>query len=460
MIKNKINISHSQSLLSQGRIGNKQTRKYIIRFIFFFLLFVIYISSYNVTSYDSRWTVFTAYSIIIEGNTDLNEFNDVLKKNNFYEVDTVNGKYYSYFPIGPVLVAVPFVYTINKTMPVLFDWFPFLKNIVIERTREPIDNFDILNLYRGVEFIIACFLTTITGFFFFLFSGIYLDEFKSFLLTLLFSLGTTVFSVASRGLWQHTPSILFLAISLYLIVKSDSKPKYIIYAALPLFLSFWMRPTNIIPVIIFSVYILFYKRKYFLKYMSAGIFICIPFFIFDYSVYNQLFQPYFTGRIQFGIYSVEAFLANLISPARGIFFFSPFLIFMIYGIIKALKKQNPGLDIFILAIIIFHIMIISGFPQWWGGHSFGPRLMTDIIPFMMYFLVPYFADNFNFKKNNRLISLNLINSIFLFLCLISIYIHFVGANRRETWVDWNKYPDNIDINPSRVWDLKDIQFFR
>lgn len=428
-------------------------RKYFIRFVFFVLLFIIYISSYNVTSYDSRWTVFTAYSIITEGNTDLNEFSDALKENNFYEIDTVNGKYYSYFPIGPTLVAVPFVYAINAFTPKLFDRFPFLKNLVQERSRKPINNYDTITLYRGVEFVIACFLITIASLFFFLIAGNYLNELKSFLITILFSLGTTALSVASRGMWQHTPSIFFLTISLFLIIKSEKNPKYIIYSAIPLFLSFWMRPTNIIPVIIFSIYVFYFKRNYFLKFLEAGILICIPFIIFNFIVYKQLLQPYFIGRINFGFYSFEAFLANLISPARGIFFFSPFLIFIFYGIIIRLKKNYLSIDIFIIGIILLHTILISGFPQWWGGHSFGPRLMTDIIPLMMFFIIPYF-------ENPTKKILNPKNIIFILLCALSIYIHFIGANRREAWIDWNKYPVNIDEKPSRVWDFKDIQFLR
>ena len=27
-----------------------------------------------------------------------------------------------------------------------------------------------------------------------------------------------------------------------------------------------------------------------------------------------------------------------------------------------------------------YIMMISRWPNWWGGHSFGPRLLTDALP--------------------------------------------------------------------------------
>lgn len=50
-------------------------------------VFIIYITSPVITSYDSRWSIPTSLSILREGNTSLNEFEEIIKKNNYYAIE-------------------------------------------------------------------------------------------------------------------------------------------------------------------------------------------------------------------------------------------------------------------------------------------------------------------------------------------------------------------------------------
>jgi hypothetical protein len=42
---------------------------------------------------------------------------------------------------------------------------------------------------------------------------------------------------------------------------------------------------------------------------------------------------------------------------------------------------------------------------------------------------------------------------------MSVFIHSRGARIADVYI-WNVSPDNIDQNPSRLWDLRDPQFLR
>src|SRR4029450_2791714 len=66
-----------------------------------------------ITSYDSIWSIPIARSLLREGNTDLDEYPAQLAANRFYGIELIGGHYYSIFPIGPSLVALPVVYALD-----------------------------------------------------------------------------------------------------------------------------------------------------------------------------------------------------------------------------------------------------------------------------------------------------------------------------------------------------------
>ena len=83
----------------------------------------------------------------------------------------------------------------------------------------------------------------------------------------------------------------------------------------------------------------------------------------------------------------EAMLGNLVSPARGLFVYSPVLLLALSGLVLALRQREERLLSACFAIIVvMHWLVVSRFPHWWGGHSYGPRFMTDIVPFLAYFV--------------------------------------------------------------------------
>ncbi len=45
----------------------------------FFITFIVYVGSPVITSFDSRWSIYTSLSIIKEGNTNLNEYEEFIK---------------------------------------------------------------------------------------------------------------------------------------------------------------------------------------------------------------------------------------------------------------------------------------------------------------------------------------------------------------------------------------------
>lgn len=425
--------------------------------LIFLITLIVYVISYNVTSFDSRWTVHGAYSFIKGANFDLDEFEQEIKKNEGYGVEQINGHYYNYFPIGTTIIAVPFVFTANIILQPGIEKIPVIKNYIQARTRKAVYTYNVIGLYHGVELFTASFLMALASVFMFKISKLYLNTGYSLFAVFVFAFCTSVYSVASRGLWSHGPTILIFAIVLYMLLKAKDKNSIISYVSIPLFFSFLVRPSNLITIILISMYVLMYYRKYFWKYFLYGSSIFILFFIYNLSVYGNILPTYFgTERLNIDLTFLQAIFANLISPSRGIFVFSPVLLLAVIGTWYKLKHNKDPLDKFLIAIIILHLLVVSSFSTWWAGLSYGPRFMSDILPVFIYFFIFGIKRALQLSSGYKKICLSLI----MIFTVISLLIHIKGAVSREAWTVWSETPVPIHEAPMRVWDWNDPQFLR
>jgi len=45
-------------------------------------------------------------------------------------------------------------------------------------------------------------------------------------------------------------------------------------------------------------------------------------------------------------------------------------------------------------IVVFHTFVISLWKHWYGGYSFGYRMSSDIIPYLILLIVPFLNSDF------------------------------------------------------------------
>jgi len=250
--------------------------------------------------------------------------------------------------------------------------------------------------------------------------------------------------------------MLMLTLSLYLILRADSRPWLIQYIGALLAMAYIIRPTNSIALICFSVFVLLYYRQYFWRYVVWGALVLAPFIIFNLSTYNALLPPYYSpSRIGMNSSFFEALLGNLISPARGLLLFSPIFLMAFLGIYLKMKAGRiEKVDYFLATIIGLHWLAISAYPHWWAGHSYGPRFFADMVPFLVYFLIPVVDSLAQAAKPKGILI-----TIFLVLTALSFWVNYRGAVRWEVY-SWNVNPVNVDLQPARIWDWHDLQFLR
>jgi len=425
----------------------------------FVVVFISHFLSRNITSSDSVYSIHTAMSILKEGNIDLDEYKEIIKanKNQFYCIKQLNGHYYYSYPIGASVLSIPFVYLADKILPPLVSSFPSCEHYIRNRINLPTGNIDSISAHDLVEVFIAAIWVALTALSIYFLAKKSLSVKSSLLVTFIFSFCTAAWSTASRALWPHGPSMLMLAITLLIIIQSKKSPHLIPLASIPLALSYIIRPTNIISIILFTFYIFFHYRKFFWRYFAGTGFLLGIFYTFNYITYGSLVSPtYISQGVLPGPNFFEGLLGVLFSPSRGLFIFSPIFLLIILGIFFKIKKKQLLIhDKYILIIIFFHWILVGTFPRWWAGWSYGPRYFSDIIPYLIYFLIPVLG----YDKLLNGIKKWTYKGLIYCLIIFSFFVHFRGAMHEDV-LQWNELPVSIDLSLERLWEWEDMQFLR
>jgi hypothetical protein len=434
--------------------------------LIFLVVAVTHILSPVHTSGDSMWSIHTALSITRHGTTNIDEYQALFPLNPDI-IEVFNGHYYTMYPLGSPLLAVPFVFMLDRVALPLAARVPALRRIIERRLSPGSDITDLtIEKHAGREAVIASLLVALTAMFFYLIvRQTFIVQRSAFsvsralLLTFIFAFCTPVWSSASRSMGQHAPSILMLSIALYLILRAEDRPALIRFASLPLAFSYVCRPTNAISVALLSVYVFVRHRTYFLRYLLWALPIAIPFFVYNFMTYHALLSPYYHSS-QPLVRSLAAFVEGLgvytVSPNRGLFVFAPVLLFSFYGVYLKIRRRSLGLlDALLGAAIVAHWLTLASFDIIWGGDSYGPRLFTDMMPYFVYFLIPVVAELGRRGGRRKLV----LTAVFFCAVGVSFLINARGALDGRQWA-WNAAPGPMATRLNRVWDWRDLQILR
>lgn len=218
-----------------------------------------------------------------------------------------------------------------------------------------------------------------------------------------FAFGTSLWSTASRALWQHGPSLLALGLALWAVqrlVTGAARPRPPAAAALvgaSLAAAYAFRPGNSLSVALLGGLVALQGRREAVGLAAGAAVVAGPWLLVNRWAYGSLLQPYYSGqRIGWHPDIVEVVAANLVSPARGLFVFSPFLLLAPLGLRARWRGPlRPGLatlDRLLAAIGVLHLLAVSAYAEhWWGGHSYGPRFMTDVLVYAAALATPVTA---------------------------------------------------------------------
>jgi hypothetical protein len=148
---------------------------------------------------------------------------------------------------------------------------------------------------------------------------------------------------------------------------------------------------------------------------------------------------------------------TLFSPSRGLFVFSPVFAFSLYGVYLAIRQRwemRLSISLVFASLAMWLVICLPG--HWWiwdGGWCYGPRLLSDLTPAFIFFLVPVLQRWMEPSKIRwrRFVAVGL----FALTVAISCFIHSQGALSEAAYL-WNSEPGF----ESRLWTWDDPQFLR
>ncbi len=415
--------------------------------------FAVGVSTYS----DPRWTVHTARSILQEGNTDLDEYLPKLEQDSFQGIEEVDGHYYQIFPIGAAVIAVPFVAVLDPLLPRLASSVPAVDRFIRSRTTWDLDTITVISVSLGVERLIASIVVACAAMAMFALARLRLRTRDALFIAFLFAFATPAWSVASRAMWQHGPSMLCLTLAMYGLLRSEERSRWAGVAGAALAFAYIIRPTNAIPIMVWTAFIALRRPRQLPIFIACAAPFALAFITYNALVYGSILAPYYlpqrvgaTGTLS------EALIANLISPGRGLFIYSPIFVLSILGLsLRVWRRTFNAFDAAVVAIVFLHWFAVSSFPHWWGGHSYGPRFMSDMAPLLLYGLFPVFEGLSGLSTPKRTLAVAAIAG----LSALSVFMHARGALVKAGW-EWNATPAPLDESPERIWDWSDPAFLR
>jgi hypothetical protein len=210
-------------------------------------------------------------------------------------------------------------------------------------------------------------------------------------------------------------------------------------------------------MLLVSAYVLIKYPRNWWVYLAGALIVAVPWTALNLSLYGNPLPPYYQpGRFLLDARSFpDAAMANLLSPGRGLFLFTPVALFAIVGIGRKIVSHSfDSLDLLLVAALLAHWVVVSLFGVWWAGHSYGPRFFTDVLPYLFYLTIPAIGAMTWDSVRGRVASV-----AFCLAAVISFAIHLRGAASWAPYL-WNSEPVDVDLHPNRVWDWSDPQFLR
>lgn len=370
-----------------------------------------------------------------EGTLNLDDF-----KMETYQVDplpywlqpTVDGHVASLFPVvTPVLVTplyVPLVAYLKWT-----GWSD-----------------DRLKLWTIIwEKFSASFITAVAVGFMYLALRRRANEQTAVLLTFAFAFATGTWSTSSQALWLHGAAELFIAISLWLVTGPISTVRALL-AGVVIALIAWNRPPDIFIAASIGIPALFWARRRAPWLILAATVASGAVVAYNVTAFGHILGAWSgVGAGSLGGHFVDGLRGILVSFGRGLFVFDPFLLLLPLGIYRIVRyADNRALTIAVTIGVVVEILFYALTPFWGGGASYGPRYMVDLMPAMIWLLVPVVQ---------RMSTVSRLS--FTAMVMFSVWVEVVGAfqyNGESNIMYYSKSTTQFD--PSPFWDPKNTQW--
>jgi len=254
---------------------------------------------------------------------------------------------------------------------------------------------------------------------------------------------TLAWSISGQALWQHGGATLALAVALLALVD---RRLTLAGAAVSAMIAFRLST----PVIALFLLPLIGRRPADWGRFLLGIApFAIPLAAYNWLAFGSpLRQGYGTAHITDALKLKSSRLQEglpglLVSPGRGLIFYSPILLFAIVG---AIRGRRTPLYFWCALAAAAYVVVAANEDQWWGGQSFGPRRLTDALPLFAVLLVPAIGA----IARTRWIW------AYVVLLAYSVFVELIAAAANPTSAWFDKNPDVKDFSTWWRWTNNEL----
>ena len=400
--------------------------------VLFAVLFVLYLANGKTLISGDTWPLrYLPISVLREGNFDLDEFPFLYLRGGRwaccfftkgdvelpYYIERAGDHYVSLYPVAAAVLVTPLY------LPSVLGGLRSDHNIF-----EYVEKFSAATIVALSAVILYFTLRRVT------------TVAMAFGIALIYALGTSSLSISSQALFQHGPSQLALSAALYGTVRSRAEGSWFWFTGFWLAFATICRPTDALIAGPLAAYLVWHQPRRALHLGLGGVPPIVFQLAYNYAYFgNPLHSSLGMGAAFWSTPVWQGLSGILFSPGRGLFIYSSIYIFSVWALALSWRRQGDMLLRSLSIGVVLVVLVYSKWVMWWGGNSYGPRLLADLAPVLAFSLYP---------AREWIARSRLTKTLFLVAVVCSVYAHVVGA-----FVDdgtWNNRMD-IDRFPERVW---------
>jgi len=365
--------------------------------------------------------------------------------NGFYFVAKSHGHWMSAYPIITPIVVTPLyvvpAWWLSRQSPPQYPISPGF--IIIANTMEKISASLIAALSAAVLFLAF---------------RKFASRNVSLAAALIYGLASDTWTISSQALWRHGLTELSFAFLLWVLFRVPELRSAAFWAGLALAVATANKPLEAILIIPFLLY--FGRRGWKNSLLFLTPLVVLGSLVFAYNEYffARLLGGYPAPTLGGGGGAHSSILARLgiglsgllVSPSRGLLAYTPWVAFALWGAVRLWKENRFGWSRPLIVALAAILVVQAAGGDWWGGWCFGPRYLTDLLPFLTWFLVTAWTS---------IQARRVLRWAFATTVAVALWVQVVGAFYYPAG-NWDGLPVNVDLEPGRVWDWSDTQVLR
>ncbi len=414
--------------------------------LLFLLLFIAYNANFRTIHFgDTAPSSVLPFSLLLDHTLNLDWWFD----NYIPTQGAVNGTYFLRPSRGHRMSAYPVIMPITLTpLYVLPAW-------LVARQDPPLARNDVVMtaLIDVMEKLSASLIAALSGVILFLAFRKVCSPGVSLLLALIYGLTSSTWSISSQALWRHGFTELSFAILLWGLLPGKGSGRRALWCGVALAGAGANGLPNVVVVLAVVAYFARQDKREFLRFFAPLVLVGSLVLGYNYFYFGRLFGGYPSVVVHSGgathLFKAappwEGALGLLLSPGRGLLIYMPWTVLALWGMGRAWKQNLHGWERYLIVGIIGVFLEHSLMGTWWGGWSFGPRYLADVLPFLVFFLIPVWP---------RIQARWVLRGAMVASLAAALWIQILGAFYYPKG-EWDGLPVNVDQNPHRLWDLGD-----